>query len=308
MGEGSARIDTIRVGGRITAVNVAVPGWTVTSETTAAGRSEVGRRMRLPSGAMLDVRAGTAWVEGSVPKLLHGANYPAASGDEAYGAAVDWLDEACELVRWDPDDRARVNRLDVPRDFDLGDPVIVSGVISGIAAVPVIGRGRKAHYEDGTANRAQTTSILTRRSGGGRLYDKGRESGQTEALGVLRFEAEERVNTLKRSGLTHVEHLRDSAKVYDLGRRRFDWCGFGAQLLSPEDFYDRVMSLPGIIIRTRIILLGYAEIVTRSGSVSNLFESRKTDYRYRRMIREIGVPATVGSVRLDYDEGLVKAA
>lgn len=304
VGHDSALVDTIRVGGRIEAINRA-PGWTSTVTTTEAGETVLGSRRKLDSGPVIDVRGDHAYIECSVPKVTRGVNYPALPLGEALSALPGLVDAASEFVRFrDPVADLVVNRLDVVRDFDCGDPLGVSGVISALARVPVMGRAGLSHFFDGSSNRAQTVRVATKSAGGGTIYDKGQESGRVEAAGIVRFEARERQATLRRAQLRVVRDL-EPRSVGELGRRRFEWAGFDAQMFGPEDWFERVINAPGTPY-SKIMVLGYGEVLRHLGAVGKVFTARRSDYRWRRAIRSFGVPA-VRTMRLDYLEGLVAA-
>lgn len=281
-------------------------GWTRTVTGTEAGESESGRRRRLDSGAVLDVRGDRAYVECSVPKRVTGVNFPALSVAEVVEALPWIVSEASEFVGFvEPLEGLSVNRLDVVRDFDCGDGLRVAAVLSALGSVPGRGRATRAHFLDATANRAQTVRVATRTAGGGTLYDKGRESGIVSAGGVLRFEARERQATLRPGGIATVSDLT-AARAERLGRERFTWAQFDAQMLGNQDWFDRVLGASASTYEA-LMLLGYGEVLRRLGSVGQMFPAMRSDQRWRKAIRGIGVPASA-TMRLDYSEGLVMAA
>lgn len=307
MPKGSPSLDTVRVGGPISSCDRLRPGWSWSAESTEAGVSERSRRRRLPSGAVLDVRGGHAYLEASIPKLLNGRNFPAVSVDDVVSALPGLYREAESVLAWSVEvEGLAVNRLDVVSDLDAGSSARASLVLSSLAAVPSMGAQSQAHHHDPSLNRAQTITKRTRTAGSGTLYDKGGESRLPEAAGVLRFEARERQATLRRSGIATVTDLRELAVVDGLGRSRFGWCGFDVPMVEAEAYWAAILALPGLAERSRWALWGYADLLRRFGSVRST-ASRMTDYRWRRLVRSIGVLSDE-PMRLDYDEGLVMAA
>jgi len=306
MPNGSPTIDTVRVGGPVEAVNIGAPGWRMSVENTQAGISEKARRRQLPSGAWLDVVAGRAWVEASVPKLLRGVNYPAAPLPDVVEAATMMLEEASGFVRFSEGDPL-VNRLDVVSDLPLEDQMTVGTVISTLAALPVMGAQSVTHHLDPTRHKAQTLSKRTKSAGSGTLYDKLRESGNEAARGVLRFEGRERRRSLRAAGIERLSDL-DPVLVDLVGRERFKWCGFDTPMLTDQDFWQHLLDAR-MYDRTRLQVYGFACAQRDLGGISGLFEARRSDYRWRKFLHEFGVLTKADqSMRIDYDEGLVMAA
>ena len=289
-------VDTLRVGAECSVVNPSAEGWVVTRAFTEAGEAETRRRRRLDSGPVLDVIAGTAWVEASIPKWLEG-DAVSVPVDRAVEVGGDWIDEASEFVEWLDD--PRVNRLDVVRDFEVGAGLDAGLVIGALSTIPVKGRKTKAHYRDPSRRDAQTLHVRTKRSGMGRLYDKGRESGRPELEGVVRFEAQERRRSLNGIELAAL----GEGTVERLGRRRFEWCGFDHRTSTLRGVIDRAMMLDDVGEGTRLQLVGYAALLD-AGFGGRLERTR--DYRLRRLLEDVGVPAPVDLV-LDWDEGLIAA-
>lgn len=294
-------VDTLRVGGPVLGVRNGAPGWRVTTELTEAGVREECRLRRLPSGAMLDVRSGSAWVEGSVPKVLRGVNFPAASVVEAQGVGHGWLEEASEFVTFDGSE-PKLHRLDVVRDF-LEVPNI-SGVLSDLATLPGSdSRQKRALYRDPQRGAAETVSVFTRHSGGGRLYDKGAESGSI-ASGVLRFEGEERTRSLLRGSAEVFSDLTDS-KAEALARARWEWCRFGASLRPIDELEELIMSGPGRL-SDRAALAWITRRIAEGGRVP--WPSRDSRWYWAKKLRNLG-HGSVGEVvyLLDFDLGVIAA-
>lgn len=281
------------------------PGWEVRTLTTEAGHIEAGRRRRLPSGAVLDVIGSSAWVEASAPKARDGHNLSGLAPADARLQASAWLLEAAQWVDLDPDDVGRVTRLDVVRDFDLEDPGRVHLVLGGLACLPVDGRQHRKAYADPTRGGAQTVWIGTRRAGGGRCYDKGRESGALEAAGRLRFEGEERTRALGRAGIRRLEDVTPEA-AERAARLRWEVCGFGRPFDALAGAVGAVMGHSGLTEGQRLAALGYLTLLD-TGWIGRLERSR--DYRLRRILRGLPVPSRGHGEawRLDFDRGLVAA-
>jgi len=304
-------IDTIRVGGKLSEVNAAAPGWKVSLQTEEyGGVTERGRRLELVKGVNLDViptdTGVTGWIEGSVPKYVNdGVNYPAATVGEASEVVRDWLDHAADVVQFD-NEPMRVTRLDVVRDFELGDQLAVHDLLVSHSAVPVKGRKVKANYRDASENHAATIHVKTRFSGSGRLYDKRGESGELAANGILRFEAQERKSTLGRLGLELLGSL-DVETAHIAGRRRFGWCGFDAQLVNRAELVEGIMldKESRRWFATRLQLVGLVALMESNGAAPTA-PDRKQDYRLRKALAEYGYPST-RTMRLDYDTGLIAA-
>ena len=285
------------------------------------GVAERGRIIALGDGGphlqIVPTEAGvTAWVEGSVPKFATGSNFPAATVGEASEVAREWVALAGSVVEFEDTRDLRVNRLDVVRDFDVGDPQTVGELLVAHASVPVDGRKAKAAFEDASRGHARTVAVRTRFSGSGRLYDKAKESREAlAARGVLRFEAMERKRSLARAGAELLGDL-DSAVLAALGRQRFEWCGFDRPVVTWERFRDRVLGDDRRRWSTKLQLLGYAELMRSEGAVPAA-PDRKADWRIRSRLREYGYAVGAGeaafldrfrgAARLDYSEGLVAA-
>jgi hypothetical protein len=259
------------------------------------------RRRVLPSGAVLDLVSGrdgvTGWVEGSAAKAVHGVNFPAVSLSEAEEAGRFWLSEAeafCEF-----DGSMRLNRLDVVRDFDLG--ARGDEVLRSVGSMVHGGRAVRAVYRDPTSNHALTVWARTKRAGGGRLYDKGYESGVEAAQGVIRFEGQERVATLRRSGIEGFQSLAVE-DLDEIARRRWEWCRFGDRVLPVDVVVARIWQEQTWRVDTRLKLIGWV------ASGRPRLSARNTEWRYRSRLAQIGQPAAVGEGwRLDFDEGLIAA-
>ena len=219
----------------------------------------------------------------------------------AFDAARAWLGEAAEFVEWDGP--PRINRLDVVRDFETGAGALgPAEVIASMGAVPVTLAATKAHYRDATAHQAQTFMVRTKRSGGGRLYDKGRESNIEEAAGIVRFEAEERKAGLRKGGVLFLSDLK-SADLVSIGRCRFEWCGFHREFSPAEALIARVWADPDMTEGAKLQLTGFYSL--RSLGVGLALE-RSRDYRLRKLAERFGYPSEA-SWRLDWEEGLVAA-
>jgi hypothetical protein len=245
---------------------------------------------------------GTAWVEASVPKVIRGHNFPAASLDEVVSTVPAWLEEASEFVRFE--EAPRVNRLDVVRDFEVGSgPISPSEVIASMSAVPVTLRATKAHYRDSSEHQAQTYMVRTKRTGAGRLYDKGRESGVAAAEGFVRFEAQERVQALRRGGVLFFSDLLD-ADTSALARARFRWCGFDREFSTAPALLERVWADEELTEGQKLQLSGFYSL--RSLGVGVTLE-RHRHYRMRKLAERFGYPSDAGAFRLDFDHGLVAA-
>ena len=302
----AAGIDTLRVGGNIDRSVLVAGGWSITGVTSDGGGFEMRTRMReVVPGVRLNViprqdGVMTGWCEGSVPKYLQdGVNYPAVSVDAAIGAGREWVEAATEFVTWT--EEARVNRLDVVSDIRVGDAV--EDVLRTVGAMTVGGRAVRAVYRDATVNRAMTVWAKTKRSGSGRLYDKGAESKVEAARGVVRFEAQERKNTLGVVGVKGLSDL-DEKRAERLLRDRWDWCGFGEQVVPREELLSRILSAEnGWRLDTRLKLAGWV-----AAGFPQLL-NRSSEWRYRQRLAQFGQPGD-GEVgwRLDLIEGLVMAA
>jgi hypothetical protein len=217
-------------------------------------------------------------------------------------AGAAWLVEAEEFVRFE--EAPRVNRLDVVRDFPTGSgPLSPSEVISSMSAVPVTLRAVKAHYRDPSDHQAQTYYVRTKRSGGGRLYDKGRESGLAGAEGVVRFEAQERARSLRKSGVLLFSELLD-APTSAIARARFKWCGFDQPFSSSPALLERVWSDDTLTEGQKLQLSGFYAL--RSLGVGVALD-RTRHYRMRRLAERFGYPSDAGAFRLDFEAGLVAA-
>lgn len=230
-------------------------------------------------------------------------NYPALPVAAAVEVVRSWLVEAEEFVGFT--EPARLSRLDVVRDFDLGSGGLGPGeVISGMGAVPVTLRAVKAHYRDPTEHQAQTLMVRTKRNGAGRLYDKGRESGLVEASGVLRFEAQERARSLSAAGFRRLDDLDGDPVVLDLGRSRFGWCGFDREFHPSAAILSRVWADPDLTEGQRLQLTGFYAL--RSAGIGVPIERRRL-YRLRHLAERFGYPAET-AYRLDFDSARLVAA
>ena len=117
--------------------------------------------------------------------------------------------------------------------------------------------------------------------------------------GVVRFEAQERRRSLNGIELAAL----GEGTVERLGRRRFEWCGFDHRTSTLRGVIDRAMTLDDVGEGTRLQLVGYAALLD-AGFGGRLERTR--DYRLRRLLEDVGVPAPVDLV-LDWDEGLIAA-
>jgi len=296
------KIDTLRVGGEIVSMDTAAENWQIHTKTTKAGIEESGRIRSMESGARLHVVGGKAWMEGSVPKALQGVNFPAATVDDAQEIVGAWFAEASQFVTYEDRRALRVNRVDVVRDFRTESGAGPSDLIGGLAETPIMGQKSKAHFQDPSLHHARTLYVKTKRAGSGRMYDKFAESKLEEAKGVLRFEAQERVRSIRGAGAITFGDL--TAPVLDtLGRSRFAWCGFDVPVSGWDQWLLMTLGNEEITDGTKLQLIGFASL--RRSGFDPLME-RTRSYRLRKLLMDNGVPAKT-EVRLDYDEGLIAA-
>lgn len=298
-------VDTLRVGGRIRELDEDAEGWRVSRDRVGGEWRESGRSMRL-SGGVLTVRdtpvGRSAWVEGSVPKALSGVNYPAVDWEVAAEVGREWVAEAGSVVAFN--ERPRVNRVDVVRDFEVGSEVLVQAVLLGMAAQPVDGRRTRAVWRDPSERHALSVTVRTKTAGAGRLYDKAGESGLEAAAGVVRFEAQERRGSLKLVGCESLAGL-SGIGLDGLSRRRFEWCGFGRRLVPVSTVTAAILGDESLKVSTRLALVGWLSV----GNAGMLDAHRSTVWRMRQRLAQYGTAtdAVETPMRLDYEEGLVAA-
>jgi len=301
----ASTVDTVKVGGSCSGVDQDSEGWKFSGKVGAAGKWSITSKGReLFPGVWLSVNPGreiqTAWVEGSAAGYVQeGANFPALPVEHVPEIGHEWIEAASEFVTWE--EGPRINRLDVVKDLDVGvdrvDEVLqaVGGFVSG-------GRATRATYRDPTANRAMTVWTRTKRSGGGRLYDKRAESDLETAAGIVRFEGQERVNTLKREGVRKLEAVT-SGNVDRLLRDRWLWCGYGDVVVPRETLIRDVLSWEGWRWDTKLKVAGWI------AAGFPTLPDRTTEWRYRNRLRAVGQAGDVpGSWRLDLNDGLVEIA
>lgn len=306
-------IDTIRIGGKLSDINPA-EDWKISMEQTDGQLSEKARRSELAPGVNLFVFANetglSGYIEGSVPRYINDndSNWPAASISNVSTVAAEWLDLAGGHVEYRPEP-TRVTRLDIVRDFELGDDLAAHDFLASHAVVPVDGRKTKAAYSDPTQAHAKTVSVRTRFSGGGRMYDKSKERsrrGVEIPAGILRFEAQERTKQLSAGGILDVGDL-DLELAHALGAKRFSWCGFDRQLVETQELVAAILTDTRVKswYKTRLALVGMVSLL-ESGAGTGSSPDRKEDYRLRKALATYGYPAK-RTQRLDYVEGLVAA-
>jgi len=293
-------VDTIRVGGGISCWDPSAP-WALSLSPSESGMTLDSARMKLPSGGVVDVRSGTAFVEASVPKYLAGENVEPATIGEARDVAGAMIREAREVVTFIEDPR-RVTRLDCVRDFtDVPELAVILG---GLSHTPLTGRKRRRLYNDPQRGAAETLQVGTKTAGGGTLYDKAKESGR-EDLSRLRFEARERTRSLNRAGVLFIEDI-NKASMSLLRARRFAWAGFDRPISSIDATVAAVVA-SDIPDGSKYQILGYLMLLERKLEVGNRYRRR----RLEKLMNEHGIPYGLSCapvVRLDLRRGVVRAA
>jgi len=304
---GEFGLDTVRIGGEATRRTMRrrqVSDWRVSAATNEAGqRVDRSFLRKLDCGATLQYRPGTgndadrAFVEFSIPKLLAGENVHPSSLSAARVAVSAALSEAGEFVELH---HTNVNRLDVVRDFT--DVPHIAGVLLAFDTVPMSGRKTIVTYSDAAIGGIQTRSVRNS-DGGCRGYDKGVESGNPEAQGRLRIEAEERRRNLRQLGIERWDALTER-DLYTVGLRRFEWACFDARISSASDAIVRILAadLNGA---AKAKLVGFHEL-QRRGLDSALNGNDRS--RFRRDLEALGLFGSEHAdapFRLDYDRGFL---
>ena len=309
---GEIGVDTIRVGGDIARLDESAP-WSVRGEQTGPGALTVtSRMMKLGCGMVLDVRAhqnggASAWVEGSVPRMLGADNVSPASLDSVNEAVWRSMGEAAELVEF-TDDPYRINRLDVARDFTDVDGI--PAILSGLSRVPLKGRKGRTLHPDPARGSAETLRVATRTQGGGQLYDKYEETLLPAAHGRLRFEARERGKALRRAGILFLDDLNRETMMA-AASDRFEWCGFDQPVSVIEGAVTRLLRAD-LTDGQRYQLGGF--LLFQLLGVADHVGDRYRRLRLTNLMRESGVsvsdwalsPSEV--IRLDFTRGVVREA
>jgi hypothetical protein len=199
---------------------------------------------------------------------------------------------------------ARVTRLDVAQDFDLGESV--SPFLKSLAHAHRRYATLNHYFTDANSNKAQTF-IAGNKSGLIRCYDKHAES-EVAPEGTVRVEVQSRRDWLKR--FAEIRSLADvsESKVARLAHNRFEWSKCGVEVVSRKALQDKISALPLSASRRSTL---YAFVVAQSlGEQLNL--SANTTRLYRRLQVEHGLlvsaddePTTPNSLRLDWSSGQV---
>lgn len=347
MSEPEARIDTLRL------------SFDVQEQPDTAGATAVVRSLGVANEeawtftAGLDLptggRASLSWgvsqrvqLEFSVPK--------AASGDSnvkalALGPALEVAREVYDWasVRAKPAgsfDEARINRLDLVRDFE--DVAHVEATLRSLAPVKQKGRAATRLFRDSSREGALTL-VKGNNARGGTLYDKAGEvraskparlgsvsdraeaeahvaayakweQRMRDAEGRLRFEARMRRDPLRAAGVGDVRSLLErgasacgrslveagEVKLQRLRRSVWDWCQFGREVSGMGVLVETVLAHEELSASERMMALGYLVAEAHGQAIVDDL-SRNTRAKYRRIAEELGLVLDSGEVALPED-------
>lgn len=193
---------------------------------------------------------------------------------------------------------ASVTRVDVARDFrGITSPSLL---VSGLGPIRRPWARRSFTYNDPGRAHAETLYVGSG-AGGVRLYDQHQayaDKGAPE--GSLRWEVEARKGWLGKVGIRHVTDL-DPVSVGRLAADRWDWSAMGTPVTGPVHAVDvlrREVAAGHLKAATAARMLGSSVMHALGGPGV----STRTEYRYRRLARELGV----GSAALWSDERVAR--
>lgn len=186
-----------------------------------------------------------------------------------------------------------VKRLDVAKDrvvkYSLRYVQGLAGVHRPYATVDEPGS------QDGNSWRAGSQS-----GGTVTIYDKGRQTGGKVADGLMRIEAQCRPRWLRTyGGISTVEDLTPQ-RIKDLARDRFQWFGFGREVISTGAAIERIWKDSWLDIRVKRGLSQYLRTLA-FGKQPRI--SVPTESRYRTVLKKMNIaprwrtiPRQVGTV------------
>lgn len=281
-----------------------------------------GMRMRLPGGGFVATGVGgLAWVEASLPKRVNGQNVEPLGVDEVKSAIVALVAEAqalvpCEsfevkevdrdgVVRSFSAENPKIVRLDLVRDFRLGEPSLLTSVLDGLAAVPQGGRAKVQRFADGKSGRAETLRVGPG-AWAATLYDKHCESGGLADKGHLRAEFRLRARQLRSRRVaasgSEIYSLADldEERGERIRRSWWDLVGFGSWVGASPNIWEALAGT-GLSDRGKLFFVGWY-MARRDGQ--DLVVSDKTERKFRQILKrlEIGSGGT-RRVRLNYERG-----
>jgi hypothetical protein len=190
---------------------------------------------------------------------------------------------------------ARVQQVDLTRDFYVHDPV---DVIEALSHVPR--RRAKQHlvYHDPITTRPTGLRLATSRDrliGGGRrgqgvtLYDKGAKLGRPD-LKIVRWEARCRAWTKEIGKITYGYDITD-ARVESLAWNRWEWSAAGTVMVREFTLIDAAISLGLSPVETEAVI-GHAMLRAAGRSLPLANGTRRS--RSRRM-DELGMVIARGN-------------
>ena len=267
-----------------------------------------------------------AYIECSIPRLLHGHNLHVAAVDDTVALVRDLVSRAESLVEWDqPVHAMRVMRIDITKDFRFQDHAHVDAFIEGQRLLTLPYRPDVQTWEDkaGYTNLQRGNRQRWRMS----LYSKEQELASQhrgrsvhvqervrlealieEAQGVLRSELQLRRPVLKQIGVDTVADLSDDT-IQSLHQRYFRRAGLDREVGGIDKVQVARMLANSEQQKGFGTMLGLLFLEARN-LPSGM--SHNTEVKYRKMARDLGLSAadltgTQHSVRLDYGSGVLVA-
>lgn len=238
---------------------------------------------------------------------LLGLDRAAAAGRAMIAAAAELVEPA------GPVDAARVKRVDLARDFEVG--TAASFYVRALLGLKRPYARRSYIYSDPAKNRAETLWAGSK-AGGCRLYDKHEAHGSRGAPeGSLRWEVEARADWLGRLGKIRTVKQLEAAHLEVVAENRWHWSRMGTEVMATDAVVERVLGA-GLTPAVERGVLGH--MLLQSHGVARPL-AKGTAAKYDRVLRDLGITLDSGQERascpgfagrLDWDSGreVVRAA
>jgi hypothetical protein len=251
------------------------------------------RETKVPNGGTAFSYLGNAYVEASLPKREYGHNWTPLPIRDLYGALTGLMVDLSRVAPIDTDEldimRLRVNRLDVPRDFDNVEDI--GNVLLSLACAPRAGRVHTHLHRRGASSHFQTLEVGNG-SWGDRIYDKHEESRGQAPAGRMRNETQYRPARFRTAwcrqngGAIHVVGDISEQKCWALTTATFMDVGFNQVICERDVALRRVLDLPGMdpTEKARVWLLLCADA---AGEDTDMPVTVVRDYR--RLLRSMGI-------------------